>query len=262
MSEVIDAKIKYLESAKIHMKDETGVMWNYAALDLRMCLESITYDNVSGLKLGIPIEILDTWQPPQMIKMLSDYIPSIDKGGKVFIGTDNDFENASFLGEYKTFPYRWLVKSYNSLGSYLHHPTKKQKKVSLDAKKKKLTDIIEKIQDVLSVNLFGASFYETISFRCDICNKPSIVSKEKLDRSEIVTCLNPNCGAQYYKDIESPEIEGKVNLKLYAKELKCVNCNKLFSIENRHIKVGYKFECCHCKAKYIINTNEFKYSLV
>src|SRR5262245_42333641 len=47
----------------------------YAALELRMAMEAITYDKLRAHAHRLPSDVLDKWQPPQAMKALLEFAP-------------------------------------------------------------------------------------------------------------------------------------------------------------------------------------------
>ena len=100
---------------------------HYAALDLRLCIEAITYGKLQSFTEHLPPSMLQrTWQPPQLLKAMMQVDPHADKSFTMSIGLETsagappDPAQMTFIGQHHAFGYAWLRKQYNKLGSMLH----------------------------------------------------------------------------------------------------------------------------------------------
>lgn len=98
----------------------------YAALELRQCVESIIYEKLRVYKKYVPGVVFEKWQPQHASKMLLQFEPGADESFRMAIREEHEDGVASetpvYVGEYRSLSLSWLEKNYNKLGSYLHVP--------------------------------------------------------------------------------------------------------------------------------------------
>ena len=61
---------------------------SYAALELRMAMEAITYDRAAAFKDEFPVEEYDTWQPKKVMNVLLEIDPTADKDSSLAVGLE------------------------------------------------------------------------------------------------------------------------------------------------------------------------------
>ena len=62
----------------------------YVALELRFTIEAIAYDKVRLYAGRLPADVLDKWQPPQVMKALAELEPMSTKQYEVRIAMENE----------------------------------------------------------------------------------------------------------------------------------------------------------------------------
>lgn len=109
---MVHTKYKCIERANSLIEEGTAVSLRYAALELRFCMEAITYEKLEASAKHIPPDIIDKWQPPQAVKALLEHEPKTDKGFILFAGIEEEYgvpsNNMQFVGEHKAFNLGWL----------------------------------------------------------------------------------------------------------------------------------------------------------
>ncbi|WP_337171393.1 hypothetical protein [Gemmatimonas aurantiaca] len=233
----------------------------YACLELRFVLEALTYAKLQTFSDRIPPSVLAVWQPPQAMKALSEFEPDANRPVIVrFAPETPDGQLAApltVLGERKVIPLARLRKIYNSIGSYLHVATPTVNGVThVDyvMLRRKLADFVAELQPVVD-STFESTLATIISFPCKRC-KSVVVRNEKSARSlRRADCLNPACGAQYHLD----EVDGGFIPKLMASDFQCVACGASTTVENRHLDIGFEFDCSACKIKHRIVGRQWQY---
>ena len=247
-----------LERAKRLINEEDPICLIYAALELRMCMEDITYEKLRVSARHIPEEIINTWQPPQAVRALLEYEPDTDKSFLLFAGIEEEYGKPStdmkFVGEHKPFKMAWLRKHYNKVGSYLHFP---KNSVNITELKDYLESVIKDTEEVIKGNILGGWIDEGYDFECIHCHKTVFCGKQRLLRSKEVICLNPNCGAEYFAINDNDQ----VYFKLKTIEFKCINCDTIISIENRKVEAGLTFKCPSCSLAHKIVGREWAYGI-
>jgi len=227
---------------------------HYAALELRMCIEAMAYEQLTSFKAHIPQAVLETvWQPPQLLKILRQLDPLADQELELSMGPPYvegrkpaDYEYQS-VGKYTPLGYRWLQKHYNKLGSCLHVGG-----VLLADEASTTTYLQEVIADIESAQsgtILSIATIRTISFRCSVCNEISSASEHYVREVRgIVECLTPNCGAQFVAKINGEE----VMFQHRAGHLPCPACKEPVVIEMRYLEDGREFNCTSCNTTWVL----------
>lgn len=256
-------KDKCHERAKSLIAEGTAVSLRYAALELRFCMEAVTYEKLEASAKHIPPHILETWQPPQAVKMLLEHEPKADKGFVVFAGIEEEYgkpsENMQFVGEHKTFDLSWLRKHYNKLGSYLHylHGSKNAKRETTDSIRKYLQQVCDEVGEVLKGDILGGWLDQVYEFECGQCRQLVIVGRSTLDRTRHIICQNPDCRAEYFAKATNNGSEVKFVPKVTSFE--CSKCKSEIPVENRKLDTGFEFECPACTTKHKILNRQWGY---
>src|ERR1035441_8960270 len=118
------------EAAREKLARRADDLLGYAALDLRRCLEAMVYQKLWARKNWIPLDIARTWQPPQAFAALLSIEPEAGRDMTLAVGPASSTPNEipasdSFrsLGVERRPQLRWLKKTYNKLGNFLHVPS-------------------------------------------------------------------------------------------------------------------------------------------
>lgn len=258
------SKYKCHEKAKLLIAEGTAASLRYAALELRYCMEAITYEKLEASARHIPPYILETWQPPQAVKMLLEHEPKADKGFVLFAGIEKEYGKPSdemqFVGEHKAFNLGWLRKHYNKVGNYLHysHRSKSNNQESVDSIKKYLQVVCDEVEEVLKGDILGGWLDQVFEHTCEKCQQAIVVGKHTLEKTSHIICQNPNCKAEYFAQVED---EGrKVRFTLKVTRFDCAMCKAEIPIENRRLDIGLEFQCPACATKHRIENRQWMYS--
>lgn len=258
------SKYQCHERAKSLIAEGTGVSLRYAALELRFCMEAITYEKLEASAKHIPPHVLETWQPPQAVKMLLEHEPKADKGFVLFAGIEKEYgkpsDDMQFVGEHKAFKLGWLRKHYNKVGSYLHysHGSKRNNQESIDSIRKYLQEVCDEVEEVLKGNILGGWLDQVFEYTCEKCQQVILVGKHTLENTSHIICQNPNCKAEYFTQVEG---EGeKVRFTLKVTQFDCAKCKAKISVENRKLDIGFEFRCPACSTKHRIENRQWGYS--
>jgi len=258
-------KTNHLKRAKDLLQNNSDYILPYACLELRFCLESITYEKLNTYSSRIPPAVYGKWQPPQVLKTLLRFEPLADQDFELRICSESSLgvpdENWKYLGSHKTFKLKWLRKTYNKLGNFLHistldSQTKDKNHKSNDDLRKFLKETISQLEIIVKSNL-DCSIGKTISFDCAVCSTTVVANIEGVKSTATAQCLNQNCCADYY----SSEENGEVFFKLQTIDFKCLKCEESISIERKKVTFGTQFHCLSCDSKHKIISNNWQYGL-
>lgn len=237
----------------------------YAALELRLAMEALTYDRAQAYAHEIPPEQMSTWQPQKLMEVLRDIEPIVDSSCTVRIGEEphpgGKPAEMHTLGTDTVFSLADLRKHYHAVGSALHMPTMVQMECAgaLDAAKLRMR--LEAVSQslILSLNspVWNATFAKFATLECHRCAK-SIRKRMPLDQ-RIVEAKCFSCGAEYQLTALG---DGKVLWEPHLQELACAttDCPEIFALWRDEIKVGTAWVCKQCQVGYRIDLNVFRSS--
>lgn len=150
----------------------------YAALDVRMAMEALTYERAHSYRKELPESAYETWQPRKLMQVLLDIDPNADRDSSLRIGREEIYgvpaTEMHDLGHETVLNLGKLKKHYDALGSYLHMPTLKQLQAdegaSFDKLRKRLGQIIEYMETVLRSPIFTINFGTFSTAPCSRCD--------------------------------------------------------------------------------------------
>lgn len=225
----------------------------YVVLEVRRCLEAVVYEKLWVYRERLPAEIAKKWQPPQAFKALIAIEPNAGRTSII------RFAKQKGLGMPAEGPYKelgvdlrpdvkWLSKTWNKLGNFLHAEFPYAPAGAFADPNKvrsELREITEKIRPFVE-KTFTGTIAEIISFECVACNGLVLANKEGVESIGYATCLNPECELRYLvkgKHGEDFEFEPEI----YSAE--CLECGEKLMLPKHKLSAGYEFSCsgCHCR---------------
>jgi predicted RNA-binding Zn-ribbon protein involved in translation (DUF1610 family) len=249
--------------AQSFLADPSPENLNYAALELRFCIEALTYEKLRSFSKMIPEEVLTTWQPPQAVKALLEFEPLADETFELHIGREDDYGKPAasmrFVGTHASLKLAWLRKHYNKLGNLLHAPAVGEvRSQSVEALTKYLSEVVADLQEPIESTITGGSIRNVYSFTCAACSKPVICNSETARKKSAATCFNPQCKAEYFVEVID---EDTASFRLKVTSLNCASdgCPGVADIENRKLEIGYEFSCPICGVKHVIVERHWGY---
>lgn len=225
----------------------------YAALELRMSLEYVTYDRAYAYREEIPPSEYSTWQPRKLMKVLLEIDPWADKSAsfsfapEVTPGVVAPGTKFHSLGTEHVVNMATLQKHYDALGSYLHAPTIKQienpKPHKEERLRKRCEEIIKDIEKALSSKVWNITIGGFSEIKCMRCEQP-IIRRMPIEKKEIeANCFN--CDAAYLVTIGS---DRSTTWKPKQRPLYCSNpeCKKELLLWEDEIRAGTYWKCDSC----------------
>src|SRR5437867_3989850 len=104
-------KYDCLARAKKQLASPDATSLRYAALELRFCMEAVTYEKLRAYSSRLPVEVLSCWQPPQAVAALLELEDEADQEYTVAFGLRDDTTGPlDVIGEHRTFAPAWLRK--------------------------------------------------------------------------------------------------------------------------------------------------------
>ncbi|MCK1339953.1 hypothetical protein IVB38_29105 [Bradyrhizobium sp. 38] len=206
--------MQYRFLAKEHLKKATSLLAThdvdqlpYACLELRKCIEALSYELLTGYLAEASMKVIETWQPDKVMKELVRIDPGAERNSFLRMrreGTDGgpsgDWMN---LGEDRRPKAAWVTKSYHQLGSFLHVQTIKQQRegVAFDAAtcRDRAVQIAEELARILEASIWNANFAVSVTFDCAECEAPIKRRSEVLETGGVIEC--GHCGQLYDAEV-------------------------------------------------------------
>jgi len=252
-----------LERAKTELASLYRARLRYAALELRLSIEALTYDRVQAFAEEIPPSEYRTWQPKKLLQVLLEIEPSADTGSTLRIGEEFAPGLAPTvmhtLGTETVFDLRDIKRHYDALGSFLHMPTFKQLEDDGDADFSRLEvrckQIVSSLEAALASPIYNITLGSFAQIECMGCGKP--VRKRISAASGFVEAKCFECGADYRLTRVG---DGKVNWEPQQISVSCSTqaCGHAFAIWRHKIERGAHWQCPRCEARYRFDLAIFK----
>lgn len=249
------------ERAAAFLADGTPESLRYACLELRLCLEDMTYQKLRLYSKRLPPGVLETWQPPQAVKLLLEFEPFADE--RFILRMSPESEPGVPTGEWRTVGHHVTLKQglirkyYNKLGSFLHldPPARSARQLEPQELAPELSAILREMRPAVE-NHFDASFAPVVEWVCSICASLSVANEEGLRKNRRAFCLNPNCGAEYHVEVGADD---ELVLQPKVSYFPCHDCDEQIRLENRKLDVGLMFKCTKCGLEHTLVTREWLY---
>lgn len=231
----------------------------FAALELRMAIEAVTYERAQSYREEIPQAEYRTWQPKKVMQLLVDIEPNADKGSSLAFGLEEvpgvAAKEMTLPGAEKVFSLRAIKNHYDALGNYLHMPTVKQLEDSgepdLAKLRKRCLAIIDLLDGVLSSPVFNINFGTFSSIACmnPDCGKPVRRRLPAGQDALAVSCLE--CGMGYELTVAA---DGQCVWRPVLEEVPCPgpSCEVVFKVSPGELKPGRRLACHKCDGRFVI----------
>jgi len=250
----------YRNLARTHLKNAEGELASkldhrlkYAALELRMAMEALTYDRALAYKEEFPPSEYETWQPRKVMSILLEVDPMVDKDSAVAAGIEEQYgvpaSKMESLGSEKVLGMETLRKHYDALGSFLHVPLMKHiregKPLDFNKIRTRCEDIEVFIDQVLSSPIFNVIAGNVTTLDCIKCRQP-IRKRIPFGQKEVIAeCCK--CKSTYSITDEG---SGKANWMPNQYTLQCakVGCVQTIKVWRHVLKEGYSWKCNKCNS--------------
>lgn len=249
--------------AQVLLADPTPENLRYAALELRLCIEALTYEKLRSFATMIPESVIAKWQPPQAVKALLEFVPDADQSFTFRIGRQEELGKPAsqmhFVGQHNSLRLQWLRKHYHKLGNLLHAPTLKAgSTLDTDKMTEYLAEVVTDLQKPLSSTILGGAIREVYTFKCSECGDSVVCNARTAATSHKAVCFNPQCKAEYYASVST---EGESTFQLISTSFECSasGCTGVMRMENRKLDIGVEFQCPACRLKHVIISKEWCY---
>jgi predicted nucleic acid-binding Zn ribbon protein len=238
-----------LAKAATLLETETDDNLVYACLELRKCIEALSYELLTSYLSEVPLKAVETWQPDKVMKELLSIDPGADRTARIRIreeGRDGAPDGPwKELGEDRRLKASWASKAYHQLGNFLHVPTIKQAGdgITIDAEvaRKRADAIREQLAYVLDASIWNANFSVSVTITCTECDAPIKRRISTLEKSKLIEC--GNCGQLFDAELKS---DGRYLFVPVLYSWNCHSCGEPRSIVHRNLKEGADVSCPKC----------------
>lgn len=248
----IDEKQDAFRRAEELLDQSQDANLRYAILEVRRCLEAVVYEKLWIYRGRLPAEIAKKWQPPQAFKALIAIEPNAGSTSIFSFAKQKGLgmaveEPLKQLGVDLRPDVKWLSKTWNKLGKFLHAEfpyAPAETFADPDKIRTELREVIEKIRPFVETTFTG-TIAEIISFECIACNNLVLANKKGVESIGYATCLNPECELRHLakKNGENFEFEAE------SFSADCPECCGQILLPEHKLAAGYEFACpdCHCR---------------
>ena len=246
-----------LKRAKNELSHEDDSRTKYAALELRMALESLTYDISKSYREELSETDFNTWQPKKLLEFLIEIDPSVEKTSEWRIGKQGKKgELPSVINNFgidRRLTLKEIKSFYDRFGNYLHTQTIKQledqKQPDYSKLKKSCYELINILDEVLSSPVFNTRMKITSKISCGNCSA-KIVRCIPKGQSEL-TARCRECGASYTVEAKS---DGSVIWEPQLFSFSCggKECTESVELFEGVIKEGSWWVCKSCNGRNTI----------
>ena len=241
-----------LQRAKTEMASGCDERLSYAALELRMAIESVTYERAKSFEKELPPQEYDVWQPSKLMKVLLELEPLADASGTLSFGLEDEpgvpAKEMRTLGSEKVFNLKDIKGSYDALGSFLHQPTLRQLNSGGHDWRKlrsRCDELVVKLDAVLASPVFNINFGTFTTFNCmnEDCGK-TVRKRLPGGQAEVpVVCFE--CGAEHVVQVEPT---GTHTVRPVVQDVSCANpeCGHALKLFRHQIRAGAYWKCPEC----------------
>lgn len=248
-----------LNRAKEELGSNDNKRLRYAALELRLALEAITYGRLWLYKDDIPPTEYGTWQPKRVMQVLLDIDPYADQTMTLHIGQEKKrgkpANKMTKVGTEHVLSIRVLKDHYDALGFNLHTPTIKQLQDGIDADPEKLRNrcdkLVKVIEEVLSSTMFNVHFGQTATMDCMRCGSKVRSRIPLTKKKEAFESKCWECNATY----SVTEKDRLVRWEAIAQKIVCPtkDCEEPKFIWQDEVQPGSRWTCSKCSESYFLD---------
>ena len=263
MSEAYLNKHDCLARAKNLLASGDAASLRYAALELRFCMEAVTYEKLRAYSSRLPADMLSRWQPPQAVAALQALEDEADQEYTVAFGLRRGDTTGPLqvIGEHRAFATAWLHKHYNKLGSVLHVPNENDpgrgpEPMDPQVLREYLEGVAAECERVVESSI-TSTLAPVVEFECQLCGRKAVANSEAAKRRARASCLDPGCGAEHVVTVDT---DGSLYFRLSGPTFPCQGCGHKLLIADKLISEGYEFGCGKCGRRHKIVDRVWRYA--
>lgn len=256
------SKRQFLLRARALIEEGTDHALRYAALELRCCIEALTYEKLMASHSLLSSEALSTWQAPQAVRYLLEMDPGGDKDFTIAMGIEDvpgqPAKEMQLVGQHRSLNATWVRKHYNKLGSYLHAPHPSAPGARRVPTVEYLKEVVNELDRVCAGTITGGWMAEVYEFQCMICSNTIVCTDHKASSGTTLVCHHPNCDAEYLPRKES---DTTYAFHLVQTLFDCAACKSQIPVLNKRLRLGLVFVCPECGKRNKLYERHWAYGL-
>lgn len=252
-----DEARRRLAAAKAELSSGDDARLKYAALELRMSMEALTYDRALAYKDEFPPDEYQTWQPRRIMSVLLEIDPSADADRSIAIGAELEYgvpaPSMRSLGTEQVLNMTTLKRHYDALGSFLHMHSMKQmmegKVVDAQKLRNRCEELSALVDAALSSPIFNVTLGAFARVNCFRCNLP--IRKRLPNGAAELDAECFECHATYSV---VPLENGQVEWRARRQEVSCARdgCTGATYLWDADLQAGRFWKCGACGGRNVI----------
>lgn len=200
----------YRERARQHLQKAKGFLGEtdvddalrHACLELRMCIEALTYGLLAAYLHEVSNEAMAVWQPRRVLQELAAADPTANLTRTIRVFREDELgrttDKVILQGTDRRFDPKWADKAHNALGNFLHEPSLNAVRNGTEPKpeaiRNKCIEILSELEAVLSSTIYHVNFGQHFELKCE-CGFHIKRKTRALESAGEFICAN--CGAIY-----------------------------------------------------------------
>jgi hypothetical protein len=257
-------KYECLERAKRLLASGDAAALRYVGLELRFCLEAVTYEKLRAYSSRLPADVLARWQPPQAVAALLELEGEAEEEYTVAVGIqrDSEIKPLEVIGEHRTFTSAWLRKHYNKLGSFLHLPNENRSvgsgpSVASEGLREYLAEVLKECERIVDTSI-TSTLAPIVEFTCQLCQRKIVANAESARRRGRVVCLDGACAAEH---IVVTGEDGSLYCRPSGNSFACQGCGHEGLVPTKLQAKGHEFACVKCGRRHKLVDQVWRYSV-
>ena len=252
-----DLARRHLKIARAELSSGQDERVTFAALELRMAIEALTYARARAYKEELPPQEYETWQPKKLMAVLLEIDPNIDKNSAIAVGVETEYgvkpDEMKWLGEESVLNMKTIKTHYDALGSFLHVPTLKSitegKVANVEKLRKRCEQISLEVEKSLASTVFNSTLGNFSSIQCLECE--SVIRKRIPFKAVTVEAACFSCSAAYTLHVEDA---GKIRWEPQIARVPCsdTDCDAVVELWRYEFQPGQSWTCDKCDRKNVL----------
>jgi DNA-directed RNA polymerase subunit RPC12/RpoP len=241
----------------LSLQDDDSLI--YACLELRKCVEALSYKMLQSYLREVPLVAFGSWQPDKVLRELLRVDPKADVSRTISMQrAETETEPAGewvTLGEDRRLSAKRAHKMFHQLGSFIHVPTirhmERSKLPEVGEVRATALQICEELEHVLSAKIWSTGFVAVaITFTCGHCAAPVRRPVSVLTDGGEVEC--GNCGNLH--EVSHDQAADEWYFALKAFDWKCAGCGTPRRIPQNEARGGLDVSCPDCKHRAFLKS--------
>jgi hypothetical protein len=250
-----------LDRTKALLASGDNAALRYAALELRLCIEDITYDKLCAYAKRLPSNVLSRWQPPQAMAALLELEKGADQDYTLYVARESSPGIRSgpytLIGQHRSLKLVWLRSAYHLLGNVLHAPhlgERRPRKYDDPARLRvRLDSIAQQLEPIVEGTL-TSTMDQVVEFTCQLCGRKVVANSEAARRRKRVVCLHTDCQVEHdVREDENRDLWFTVSQD--EPTYTCKGCARVTAFPRRRIVLGAQFACPTCGHRHEVVSN-------